>query len=202
MLGAEQKAWFKGELERSQARWKLVGNQLQMMSLELAPGQPLTVDSWDGYTAERRELGEFIRARGITDVSYLTGDIHTFFAGNVTPAGREARGGVGATADQTAVATEFVAGSITSEGIADRQGGDELREQIALVLDSSTRTNPQIKYSNQSSKGYGVLEARPDELLVQYKSPQTVRAERSPIFTLQRFRVRSGAADVEVLGPG
>ena len=201
MLGAEQKAWFKDELARSQARWKLVGNQLQMMSLELAPGQPLTVDSWDGYTAERRELGEFIRARGITDVSYLTGDIHTFFAGNVTPSGREAPAG-GGTPEQTAVATEFVAGSITSEGIADRAGGDELRDQIALVLDTSTRTNPQIKYSNQSSKGYGVLEARPDELLVQYKAPRTVRAPQSSLFTLQRFRVASGVANVEVLGGG
>jgi len=197
MLGPEQKAFFKDALASSQATWKLVGNPLQMMSLDVVRGQPLVVDSWDGYTAERRELGEFVRDRGIENVSYLTGDIHTFFAGNVTPSGREGPGEPGA------VATEFVGGSITSEGIADRQGGDEFRNQIALALDTSSGTqNPQIKYSNQSNKGYGVLEARSDELLVQYKAPRTVRAARSDIFTLQRFRVRDGVPNVEVLGPG
>ncbi len=197
MLGAGQKAWFKDELARSQAKWKIVGNQLQMMSLDYVRGEPLIVDSWDGYTAERREIGEFIRDRGITNVSYLTGDIHTFFAGNVTPSGREGLG------EPAAVATEFVGGSITSEGIADRQGGDEFRDLFAAALDTSTGSqNPQIKYSNQSSKGYGVLEARPDELLVQFKAPRTVRTPQSTIFTLQRFRVQSGLASVEVLGPG
>jgi len=197
MLGAEQKAWFKEALAGSRATWKIVGNQLQMMSLDYARGQPLIVDSWDGYTAERRELGEFIRDRKIQNVSYLTGDIHTYFAGNVTPSGREGPG------QPAAVATEFVGGSITSEGIADRQGGEQFRDQLAAALDTGSGTqNPQIKYSNQSEKGYGVLEARPDELLVQFKSPQTVRSPQSNIFTLQRFRVASGVPNVEVLGPG
>lgn len=197
MLGAEQKAWFKESLAGSKAAWKIVGNPLQMMSLDLVRGQPLVVDSWDGYTAERREIGEFIRERQIDNVAYLTGDIHTFFAGNVTPSGREGPGEPGA------VATEFVGGAITSEGIADRQGGEQLRDQLAAALDTGSGTqNPQIKYSNQSFKGYGVLEARPSELLVQFKAPRTVRSARSSILTLQRFRVRSGVPNVEVLGPG
>ena len=200
MLGPAQKAWFKDALAGSKARWKLVGNELQMMSLDLTRGNPLTVDSWDGYAAERRELGEFIRDRGIKDVSFLTGDIHTFFAGNVTPSGREGPG------QPAAVATEFVGGSITSEGIGDRQGRQgsvDLSEQIALALDGGTASqNPQIKYSNQSRKGYGVLQASATELLVQYKSPATVVAPKSAITTLQRFRVASGTANVEVLGPG
>ena len=197
MLGDEQKAWFKDALAGSQAKWKIVGNQLQMMSLDYVRGQPLVVDSWDGYTAERRELGEFVRDRRIDNVSFLTGDIHTFFAGNVTPSGREGMG------NPPAFATEFVGGSITSEGIADRQGGERFRDGLAAALDTSSGTqNPQIKYSNQSFKGYGVLEARPDELLVQFKSPRTVQAKDSPIFTLQRFRVASGVPNVEVLGPG
>ena len=200
MLGPAQKAWFKDALAGSKARWKLVGNELQMMSLDLTRGNPLTVDSWDGYAAERRELGEFIRDRAIKDVSFLTGDIHTFFAGNVTPSGREGPG------QPAAVATEFVGGAITSEGIGDRQGRQgsvDLSEQIALALDGGTASqNPQIKYSNQSRKGYGVLQASATELLVQYKSPATVVAPKSAITTLQRFRVASGTANVEVLGPG
>ncbi|MDP9384923.1 MAG: alkaline phosphatase D family protein [Actinomycetota bacterium] len=198
MLGAEQKAWFKAALAGSQATWKLVGNQVQMMSLDYVTGQPFVVDSWDGYTAERRELGEFVLDRKIQNVSFLTGDIHTFFAGNVSPTGRQDRSG-----QPAAFATEFVGGSITSEGIADRQGGEQFRDQFAAALDTGAGSqNPQIKYSNQSFKGYGVLEARPDELLVQYKAPRTVRAAQSNLFTLQRFRVKAGVANVEVLGAG
>jgi len=43
-----------------------------------------------------------------------------------------------------------------------------------------------------------VLEARPDELLVQYKSPRTVLQPRSTSFTLARFRVARGTPNLEV----
>ena len=46
-------------------------------------------DSWDGYKAERREIMDFICSHHVSEVAFLTGDIHTFFAGNVTPSGRE-----------------------------------------------------------------------------------------------------------------
>lgn len=194
MLGAAQKTWFKDALAGSPATWKLIGNQLMFMSLDVTPGQPLVVDSWDGYTAERRELAEFIRDRRIQDVAFLTGDIHTFFAGVCTPSGRGGNG------QPPAVATEFVGGSITSQGIADRYGGEGGRDGAAFPIDSGVPVvNPHIVFSNQSFKGYGVLEARPDELLVQYKAPRTVTAERSDVFTLARFRVPKGEARVEVL---
>ena len=44
-----------------------------------------------------------------------------------------------------------------------------------------------------------MLEAKPDELLVQYKSPQTTQAEQSTVFTQARFRVAAGTPRVEVL---
>jgi alkaline phosphatase D len=195
MLGAEQKAWFTQALAASGATWKLVGNPLMVMALELAPrAASFTYDSWDGYKAERRELLDFIAARGIGGVSFLTGDIHTFFAGNVTPSGREGPG------EPAAVATEFVGGSITSRGIADQYGEDGA-PVVTLPADAVVRgSNPHIKFSNQQYKGYGVLEARADELLVQYKAPRTIAQPRSSSFTLARFRVARGAANVEVLG--
>ena len=46
--------------------------------------------------------------RGIKDVVAMTGDIHTFFAGQITSTGR---------VDGTPAAVEFVGGSITSLGV-------------------------------------------------------------------------------------
>ena len=42
-----------------------------------------TYDFWHGYPGERREILEHIKAKGIKDVVFLTGDIHTFAAGDV-----------------------------------------------------------------------------------------------------------------------
>jgi len=194
MLGAEQKAWFTSALESSPATWKIVANQLMIMALDAEPtgNASFTYDSWDGYKAERRELLEFIKSRSIKNVSFVTGDIHTFFAGDVAPSGR-------AGLTDASVATEFVGGSISSEGIVDGRGGGAA-PVLALPADATVRVNnPHIKFSNQQFKGYGVLEAKPDELLVQFKSPQTTQAETSSMFTLARFRVERGTPQVDVL---
>ena len=106
-LGAEQKRWFTEALAGSRASWKLVANAAMIMSLDAIPGQGLNPDQWDGYGAERREILEHVRARGVQDVTFITGDIHTFFAGAVTTTG-DATG--------RPAATEFVGGSITSLG--------------------------------------------------------------------------------------
>jgi alkaline phosphatase D len=147
-----------------------------------------------GYKAERRELLEYIRDQRIADVTFLTGDIHTFFAGNLTPSGREGAG------EPAAVATEFVGGAISSQGIADQYGGENGGPVVTVPADAVVKANnPHIRFSNQQYKGYGVLEARPGELLVSYKAPRTVFEPRAPAFTLARFRVARGTPGVEVL---
>jgi hypothetical protein len=59
--------------------------------------------------------------------------------------------------------------------------------------------NPHITYAEVSAKGYGVLEAKQDELLVTFRTPETVLEPKSKVNTLARFRVAPGGTDVEVL---
>ena len=191
ILGAAQREWLKGALAGSDAPWKVLANQVMMMTLDVPTGVPINADQWDGYASERREVLEHALANGVEDITVLTGDIHTFFAGTVTTTGDSTGRPAG---------TEFVGGSITSSGIAedlekrgiprDTEGGQErgLRGM-----------NPHITYAELSAKGYGVLEARPDELLVTYRSPESVVEPKSKVNTLARFRVARGSTDVEVL---
>ena len=191
LLGAAQKAWLLGALAGSGATWKIVGNQVMIMSLDLPAGNAINPDQWDGYAAERREVLE----RVPKDTTFVTGDIHTFFAGRVTPSGRQ-----GPT-QPAPVATEFVGGSITSKGVADSATGEGGREAGRIPADATLMANnPHFVYANQSSKGYAVLEAKPDELLVTYKGVGTTQQPSSPPFTLARFRVPRGVAEVESLG--
>ena len=191
-LGRRQMNWLKRGLRESSAAWKLIGNQLMVMSLELARGAQITKDSWDGYGHERTELLTHIASRGIENVSFLTGDIHTFFAGDV---GLDGRG-------PESHATEFVGGSITSLGVPETvegtTGAPLTREQTVLLTNNLRLTNPHLKYTEQLSRGYGIVEARPSELLVELKGvdPMTRSSEAR---SLGRMRVASGVPRVEVI---
>jgi alkaline phosphatase D len=116
MLGATQKAWFLERLGASTATWKLWGNSVAMLDWRLdfqnLPNLPngliwpttgyalLGDDDWSGYRAERREIVEYLRGKGITGVAAVSGDRHAFLAGVVAPE-----------------IVEFVTGSISAPGL-------------------------------------------------------------------------------------
>jgi alkaline phosphatase D len=105
-LGAAQKRFLKDRLRASRATWKVIGNEVPMMPIKVGPQRYLTQDPWHGYLGDREELVAHIRDRGIRDVVFVTGDIHSFVAGDVRP-------GEAADPGQT-VATEFIGGGITA----------------------------------------------------------------------------------------
>ena len=161
-------------------------------SLDAPPRNPINTDSWDGYGAERAELIDHLGSHDIEDVAFITGDIHTYFTGNVTRTGRRTP------IDGPVRATEFVCGSITSPGIIDRVADSEPeRVAAAAAIDAAVLgNNPQIVYSNQAYKGYGLVEATADELRVQYRAVRETRRQPSETFTLRSFRVETGSAAV------
>jgi len=71
MLGETQLEWFKKQLQTSDARWKLVVNEVPIVELFLRP-----YDRWDGYSAERKEILSFIDKKNIRGVVFLTTDLH------------------------------------------------------------------------------------------------------------------------------
>jgi phosphodiesterase/alkaline phosphatase D-like protein len=183
LLGERQRNWLYRRLAESPATWKVIGSSVMMMSLDVAPGTSFNPGQWDGFTAERKNLMEHVLAEEIDGVTVISGDIHTFFAGQVTTTGR---------ATGTAAATEFVGGAISSEGI--NQGVAEafgLPEDtdVSVIAGLLQGTNPHYRYLNTARRGYGVLECRPDELLVTFRSPQSVAVQQSPTETLATFRV-------------
>ena len=182
LMGARQEAWIKERLQASTAAWKVLGSSVEMVSWDSAPHLAVNPDGWDGYQAERRELTEHIRKNGIQDVTVLTGDIHTFIAGDVTTDGR---------VTGTPVATEFVGGSITSDSV----GGP-----VGEAMAANAATNPHWKYANFARRGYGVMELTQQEARVAYRSPTTIEAPEATIETLATFVVERGTPSVERTG--
>jgi alkaline phosphatase D len=189
-LGDAQKAWFKAGLQASRATWKLVGNQAMIMALDNGPSSPSNKDQWDGYGVERREIMEHVASNGIQDLAFLTGDIHTFFAGEV---GTDGRG-------PESVATEFVGGSISSLGIPESvESVSNVPADVVFQATQNFRTvNPHLKYDDQKRRGYGVVEAREGELQVEFRAVDALRRSRVAE-RLARFRVARGTPRVETL---
>lgn len=158
-LGDRQLAFLKRRLLRSRARWKVIGNEVMIMNTVLGANL-IGFDSWQGYFAQRREVLEFIRSNGIEDVVFVTGDIHTFIAGDVR-VDKE---------DSAAVATEFVGGSITSRGVGEGGGGfisnpdyeNPDTPAVRGISQALLGANPWVKAGDLARHGYGVATASPD----------------------------------------
>jgi alkaline phosphatase D len=119
MLGDAQMNWLIKGLKSSQARWKIIANQVVIAPMDFGGGDEDTKDSWVGYPDSRtRLLGEIERS-GIDNVVFITGDAHVFMANLLASDAEVFRN------DPThrPAATEFVGGSITSPG-TDRSESD------------------------------------------------------------------------------
>lgn len=102
LIGHEQREWLFSRLQ-APARWKLIGQQVQMAPLNYLPvdapvgsalpggltvgagGLPYSVDKWDGFAAERQRLYDFVRERSIQNLVVLTGDNHYALAADLIP---------------------------------------------------------------------------------------------------------------------
>ena len=97
ILGADQKAWFKDQLRRSTATWKIWGNSYGALDQRADPQnlpagmteQPWPSDTYaqfgsNDYGAayfERREIYDLVRDAKITGFAIVSGDRHSFWAG-------------------------------------------------------------------------------------------------------------------------
>jgi len=97
ILGADQKAWFKDQLRKSKATWKIWGNSLGALDHRADPQNlpagmvknPWPADTYaifrtDDYGAafaERKEIYDLVREAKITGFAIVSGDRHSFWAG-------------------------------------------------------------------------------------------------------------------------
>ena len=198
-LGAQQLDWLKRGLAGSPASWKLVGNQLMIMPFNVSAGVPVEVDSWNGYHAERNDLLAHIGDRA-KDVVFLTGDIHTFFAGEVLRSGESG----------PPVATELVGGSTTSKGTSETvsqiAGGGAIPPEVlkpgADVFVPAN--NPWIQYAETRTHGCAFATIDGTEVRARYLGSREVDTEEASrdVRTLADLRVARGVPGVQVLASG
>jgi len=194
MLGASQLNWFKKELKNSKAQWKVIGQQVVFSELNMGWAMPYFedkaessfLDIWDGYSAERDDIINYIDQENIEDVVILTGDIHASFAFDVVQNSTDLQhygNGKGA------VAVEFAATSISSAN-ADEHIPLERVQLIEKCMNqpcdqmpfySDKNPNPHLKYVDLDRHGYFILDLKPQKAQANWyfiRRPRT-RARRS-----------------------
>jgi len=143
LLSETQFSWLENNLKNSNAKWKVVANQVLLMPLK---GLGLT-DTWDGYEGSRERLLNFIKNKNVDNVVMLTGDIHMTFAGDLPTSFWSYTWN-----KSNSAAVEFVAPSVTSGNLDELIGISDGFLTWLLGL-----FNPHIKNADLNSHGYFVL---------------------------------------------
>jgi len=201
LLGTEQETWFLKELSDSKARgarWRLIGNQVIFTQARdpLVPVSPVDMmtrnirfsDFWDGYQPARQRVMDHLLTNGIQNVVFMTGDIHTSWALEVSkdpfdPKVYDPDRGL------PAFAIEIVGPSVTSQALED----DPAAPVVPMLL---AQANPQLKYADVTRKGYVLLDITNERLQAEwyyvkvYKAPGDVSEDFAKAFTCQQSAAR------------
>jgi alkaline phosphatase D len=177
VLGAAQESWLLEGAGRSGATWQVLAQQVPMFRRLYANGG-VSMDKWDAYPAARTRLLQGLRERGVANTVVLSGDVHTAWAATLhLDAGNP---------ESPAVATEFTATSITSEG-----DGSEQRADTAATLSR----NPHIAFFN-NRRGYTLHEAGPERMEATFRAIPYVTRPGAPREDRGRFVVEAGRPQV------
>lgn len=178
ILGKEQKEWLMKRLKNSEAKWKIVGNQITFAEFNIGwaamaiPGmteekaENLFLDFWDGYPAERNQLINFMQNEQINNIVFITGDVHASFAYDIAlrPSVLSKKNEAPTYDSGTgkgSVAVEFVTPSINSSNFDEHIGLQKakiLEYQINKPLPKQINPNPHLKYCELTQHGYFLLD--------------------------------------------
>jgi len=138
----------------------------------------VTLDSWDGYPAERAELADFLASRGKGNTLVWTGDIHNLYAGHLL-------------AGSTRAAFEMSTGSVSSLGMGDVfQLGS-----VKLVEGLVRKANPHMTHLDLGHHMYVRVTLTREAAFFEAVSPHTVRRASSPFSVTQKAHVLRGSLE-------
>lgn len=189
MLGKEQLAWFKNQLQQSQAQWKVIGNQVIFSNLDItAVGWRglVNTDAWDGYPAEQKEIIQLIKNNSIPNIIFVTGDTHRNWAFEVP----ESIAAYKQNPDAT-VAVELGTTSISAPNADERQTTDEVLEIERRSMDPLF--NPHLKYNNQRDHGYILLAITADSAVANFQVVESIKTPNTNQRTDKTAIVKNGS---------
>lgn len=202
MMGQEQFTWLSQKLSTSDATWSLIGTSVMISPLELLDLDPavraplaaitgadsgaelatgLNADQWDGYPADReRLLTQIAETRPDASTVFLTGDIHSEWAGKVSHRGR-------------VIGAELVCSSVSAPNLDDAlhlpTGSAVTRAAERHVL----ANNPHFEHVNLDAHGYLIVRLDADGVEGRWLRVDDVEQAGSPVRVGHSWAFAAGA---------
>ncbi|MCX4851971.1 alkaline phosphatase [Streptomyces sp. NBC_00893] len=182
LLGRPQMAWLKDGLTRSTATWQLIGSSVIAAPWLLPTGKPepaaaANTDGWDGYQADQNELFTHLRTHDTHNTVFLSGDVHSSWAGQVTAHG-----------SGTPLASQFVVSSITSPTLSSINEGVTARAVLAV--------NPHLSWGDVATNGCGVVDVTADRVQFDWYKTADRTLPDSPVTHLKSYAVAEGSGSL------
>ncbi|MCR5877672.1 alkaline phosphatase [Phenylobacterium sp. J367] len=211
MMSPAQEAWVGRELAgsvRAGHAWQVLGNQVIMARVKgsaakaLTPdelkavkpearrrldqraqladlGVPAALDMWDGYPVDRERLYGLVRTAQARPI-VVSGDSHSFWANELhDEQGRR-------------LACEFGTTGITSPGAGELAPGLDWGEVIA-------RANPEVRYNNQTAKGFVLLTLTRDAARADMVAVSTITQRQFTTSVVKTFTARPDGKGISAL---
>ncbi len=215
ILGNTQLSWFTNALSQSNARWRVIGNQVVFAPLQLgwsafAVGQtPQQIESqfldiWDGYPAERLRVLNHLENNAINNSIFVSGDFHCSFAFDLADTVVDEQNDYAPVPNYNpqngagSVAVEFVVNSITSPNFDENSNllqatifQNQLNANLPAAL-GGNNPNPHLKYADVIQHGYFILDVRPDSAKANYYTTPILNPSGNQNFK-QAIKVLNGA---------
>jgi alkaline phosphatase D len=170
ITGTPQENWLLDGMGQHLATWDLIGQQVFFAQRLSTSAGAKSMDSWDGYTANRKRIQDGWQASGNNSAVVLTGDVHQHWAANIMN---------NYASQDTVIGTELVTTSITS-------GGD------GNAADNNTSSlNPHVKF-NKNLRGYVRTVTTPTQMSVDFRVVDRVTVRDAAVRTEKSYVIQAG----------
>ncbi|MDQ3404972.1 MAG: alkaline phosphatase D family protein [Actinomycetota bacterium] len=170
LTGTAQETWLLDGMRQKLGTWDLLGQQVFFAQKLASADGAKSMDSWDGYSANRGRLQKAWETQGNTSTVVLTGDVHRSWASDLM---------ADYTTQNKIIGTELVTTSITS-------GGDGNAAETG-----TSSLNPHVKfYKNQ--RGYVRTVVTPTQMTVDFRVVDKVTVRDLPVKTVKTYAIEAG----------
>ena len=174
LTGTDQEQWLFDVLDANTRTWNVIGQQI-VFSDATFNGAILNYDQWDGYPEQRERIHQHLADHQTQNVVVLSGDIHLAGTGTVR---------IGDRAAGQPIAVEFVATSISSDGL------------VPASLAGVVKSIPSLLDVELAHRGYIVHTVTPERWLAEYRTVDDVKQPGSAVSVYQTYAVDAGTNTV------
>jgi alkaline phosphatase D len=174
LVGSEQGKWILKNLRDSRSKWNVIAQQTMMAQYDYDPGEGISVnhDQWDGYSADRDRLFNFLKKYKPSNPVVLSGDWHSSWVNDLKEDFNDPK--------SKTLATEFVGTSISS--------GCGWKNQIEAALS----VNQHVKFFDGDYRGYVRCHVTPQSWNSDYRVVSSPSNPDAVAVTLASFTVKNG----------